>query len=93
VRVASKTGLVALKLFRPSRQDEADIVAPAKTGRVELSSFPLTPGKMSAFQVLAEVAATDPHPPRPGADAFVNRDRVECDARMGLRSMERSMPP
>ena len=63
VRVASEGGLVALILFRRSRQDEADIVALVKTGRVELSSFPLSAEKMSAFQRLVEAAATDPHPP------------------------------
>lgn len=63
VRVASESGLVALKLFRQSRQDEADIVALVKTGRADLSSFRLAPEKMSAFRDLVEVAATDPHPP------------------------------
>jgi len=63
VRVASESGLVVLKLFRLSRQDEADIVALVKTGRVDLSSFRLAPEKMSAFCDLVEVAATDPHPP------------------------------
>jgi len=63
VRVASESGLVAMKLFRRSRQDEADIVALIKTGRVDLTRFPLTPDKMSAFRELVEVATTDPHPP------------------------------
>jgi hypothetical protein len=63
VQVASESGLVALKLFRRSRQDEADIVAIIKTGRVELSGFPLSAEKMLAFHELVEAAATDPHPP------------------------------
>ncbi len=63
VQVASESGLVALQLFRSSRQDEADIVALLKTGRVDLSSFPLSSALLSPFQELVEVAATDPHPP------------------------------
>jgi hypothetical protein len=63
VRVASESGLVALKLFRLSRQDEAEIVALVKTGRVDLAGFRLPPEQMSTFQGLVEVAATDPHPP------------------------------
>ena len=63
VRVASESGLVALKLFRLSFQDKADIVALVKTGRVDLSNVPLTVEKMSAFRELEELATTDPHPP------------------------------
>jgi hypothetical protein len=63
LRVASESGLVALKLFRSSLQDQADIVALLKTGRVDLSSFPLVAEKMSAFRELVAVAAADPHPP------------------------------
>jgi hypothetical protein len=63
VRVASESGLVALKPFRHSRQDEADIIALIKTGRVDISSFPLSAEKMSAVRDLDETAATDPHPP------------------------------
>lgn len=63
VLVTSESGLVALKLLRRSRQDEADIVALIKTGRVDLSGFPLAPKKMAAFRELVEIAATDPHPP------------------------------
>ncbi|MGC2415660.1 MAG: hypothetical protein WA459_23550 [Stellaceae bacterium] len=63
VSVASETGLVALKLFPRSRQDEADIVALIKTGRVDLSGFPLTAEIMPAFRELVDAAATDPHPP------------------------------
>jgi len=63
VCVASESGLVALKLFRNSHQDEADIMALVKTGRVDLSNFSLPLEKMSAFRELVEVAKTDPHPP------------------------------
>lgn len=63
VQVASEAGLVALKVFRRSRQDEADIIALIKTGRVDLSGFPLPPEIMSAFRELVEAAAMDPHPP------------------------------
>lgn len=62
LRVASESGLVALKLFRLSRQDEADIIALVKTGRVDLSPFPLSVDKIRAFQELNALAATDPHP-------------------------------
>ena len=63
VRVASESGLVALKVYRLSRQDQADIVALVKTGRVDLSGFPLSAEKMSAPRELREAAKTDPHPP------------------------------
>lgn len=63
VRVASESGLVALKLFRRSRQDEADIIALIKTGRVDVSGFPLSAEEMSRFRELVEAAATDPHLP------------------------------
>ncbi len=62
VRVVSESGLVALKLFRRSRQDEADIVASVKTDRVDLSTFPLSAERMAAFRELVEAAKTDPHP-------------------------------
>jgi hypothetical protein len=62
-RVASESGLVALKPFRRSRQDEADIIGLIKTGRVDLSVFPLSAKKMSAFRELVEVAQNGPHPP------------------------------
>jgi hypothetical protein len=63
LQVASESGLVALKLFRLSYQDKADIVALIKTGRVGLSGFSLPAEKMAAFRELVETAATDPHPP------------------------------
>jgi hypothetical protein len=63
IRVAAPSGLVALKLFRLSAQDKADIVALVKIGRVDLSRFPLPPEKLSAFEIPASEAETDPHPP------------------------------
>lgn len=43
IRIASKSGLVALKLGRWSRQDQADIEALFKTGNIDVSPFPLSP--------------------------------------------------
>ncbi len=63
IRVASESGLVALKLFRKSYYDQGDIVALIKTGRVDLSGFPLAPENMAAFWELVEDAKTDPRPP------------------------------
>jgi len=63
IRVATPSGLVALKLFRFSAQDCADIIALIKTGRVDLSGFPLPPEKLVAFDALVSEAKTDPHPP------------------------------
>jgi hypothetical protein len=62
IRVATPSGLVALKLFRLSAHDKADIIALIKTGRVGLSEFPLPPEKLVAFDALVSEAATDPHP-------------------------------
>lgn len=42
VRVASPSGIVALKLHRLKNHDVGDIVAMHDTGRVDLSKFPLT---------------------------------------------------
>jgi hypothetical protein len=63
IRVASAAGLVALKLFRFSAQDRADIVALSETRRVDLSGLPLPPEKLAAFEALVSEAKTDPHPP------------------------------
>jgi hypothetical protein len=63
IRVATPSGLVALKLFRFSAQDCADIIALIKIGRVDLSEFPLPPEKLAAFDALVSEAATDSHPP------------------------------
>jgi len=63
IRVASAAGLVALKLFRLSMQDKADIIALIKSGRMaDLDQFPLPPDKVVAFQELAAAAQSDPHP-------------------------------
>jgi hypothetical protein len=60
IRVASASGLVALKLFRSSMRDKADIVALLKTGHVDLAGWPLSPEMLAAFEALVEVARTDP---------------------------------
>jgi hypothetical protein len=60
IRVASASGLVALKLFRSSMQDKADIVALVKTGHVDLSGWPVSSEMLAAFEALVEVARTDP---------------------------------
>jgi hypothetical protein len=63
IKIASASGLVALKLFRLSLQDKADIVALIKSGRIEdLSSFSLPPERMAAFEELKTAAQSDPHP-------------------------------
>jgi hypothetical protein len=59
IRVASASGLVALKLFRSSMQDRADIVALIKTGHVDLSGWPLSPEMLAAFEALVVVARTE----------------------------------
>jgi hypothetical protein len=61
IRVASASGLVALKLFRSSMQDKADMVALIKTGHVDLAGWPLSPDMLAAFEALVEVAKTDLH--------------------------------
>ncbi len=62
IQVASESGLVALKLFRLSRQDQADIIALVKTGRVDMTGFPLPTDKLVAFDTLEQESVTDPHP-------------------------------
>lgn len=63
IRVASATGLVALKLYRLSFQDKADIVALINSGLVsDLSEFGLPSDKMVSFEKLAAEAQDDPHP-------------------------------
>ena len=62
IRVATPSGLVALKLSRLSAHDKADIIALIKTGRVDLSGFQLPPEKLVALDALVSEAATDPHP-------------------------------
>ena len=60
IRVASASGLVALKLFRSSMRDRADIVDLIKTGQVDLSGWPLSSEMLAAFDALVETAKTDP---------------------------------
>jgi len=60
IRVASASGLVALKLLRSSMQDKADIVALVNTEHVDLSGWPLPPEMLGVFEALVEVARTDP---------------------------------
>jgi len=60
IRVASASGLVALKLFRSSMRDRADIVALLKTGHVDLSGWPLPPEMLPSFEALVELAKIDP---------------------------------
>jgi hypothetical protein len=63
IRIASAAGLVALKLFRLSVQDKADIVALIKSGRVsDLTTFALPLDKVAMFDELVIIAQTDPHP-------------------------------
>ncbi|MGO8914916.1 MAG: hypothetical protein ACLQJR_03300 [Stellaceae bacterium] len=56
VKIANASGLVALKLFRSSMQDRADIVALIKTSRVALTDFPLGSDRLSMFDELAAQA-------------------------------------
>ena len=54
IKVASKSGLVASKLSRFSRQDQADIENLIKLGGVDLSEFPLTPVQLSNFKKIKD---------------------------------------
>jgi hypothetical protein len=63
IQIASAPGLVALKLFRFSAQDRADIVGLLEIGLVDLSGFSLPPEKLAAFEALVSEAKIDPHPP------------------------------
>jgi hypothetical protein len=61
IRVSTASALVSLKLFSLRRvRDEADVVALIKTGRVDLSGWPLPPEKVSAYEGLIETAKVDP---------------------------------
>jgi hypothetical protein len=62
IKIASASGLAALKLFRLSMQDKADLAALVKTGRVNVNGFALPPEKLQAFEVLEVEAWHDPHP-------------------------------
>ncbi len=59
IRVASPSGLVALKLQRLHAIDEADIVQLIQTGAIELSAFSLTDGQLAAFARLQVRAALE----------------------------------
>jgi hypothetical protein len=63
LKVASESGIVAMKLFRLSLQDQADIVALIKTGRVNLDQVMRPADKRTAFDQLVSDAQTDPHLP------------------------------
>lgn len=62
IRVATVSGLVALKLHRRSAQDRADIIALIKTGHVDLGPFTIGVKERQAYDALVEEASTDPHP-------------------------------
>lgn len=63
VAVASESGLVALKLYRQSFQDRADVVAVIKTRRVDLTGSRYRLKRCRHFIELVEAAKTDLHPP------------------------------
>ena len=57
VRIASASGLVAMKLFGRLRlQDQADIVDLIKTGRIDLTEFSLDSATLKAFDELKEIS-------------------------------------
>jgi hypothetical protein len=65
LRYASAAGLVALKLFRLSAQDKADIIALIKAQSVkaaDLDPFELTEDQVALFVGLVHEAEHDPHP-------------------------------
>lgn len=65
VKVASAAGLIALKLFRASAQDKADIIALIKSRGVRLedmSTYSLPQPQLQIFKQLLKDAADDPHP-------------------------------
>jgi len=62
VKIASASGLIALKLHRLSMQDKADIIALIKTGTVNVDGFALPPETLRALEVLEMEAPHDPHP-------------------------------
>lgn len=59
IRVASPSGLVALKLQRRHAIDEADIVQLIQTGLTDLTAFPLTDGQLAAYARLQTRAAKE----------------------------------
>ncbi len=60
IRVASPSGLVAMKLGRFSRQDQADIVNLIKNTQVDISGFALDAKQIEAFKALEQEANTEP---------------------------------
>jgi len=56
VRIASPSGIVALKLQRYRRQDQADIVALISTGKVDISQFDLNPLQKQQYAELEREA-------------------------------------
>jgi len=56
MKIASKSGLVALKLFRSSRKDLADIEQLVETGDIDLTPFVdwLTPEQMKIFKEIEQ---------------------------------------
>lgn len=59
IRVASASGIVALKLQRLHAIDEADIIQLIQTGSVDLSSFPLAADRLAEFARLKDRAAKE----------------------------------
>ena len=63
IRVVTAAGLIALKLYRLSMQDKADIVALIKSRRVSgMAEFRLPADKTATFDALVDAAKSDPHP-------------------------------
>jgi hypothetical protein len=52
IRVASPTGLVALKLQRMSRYDEGDIWGLIETGKVDLSGWPISQAQFDVYNTI-----------------------------------------
>jgi hypothetical protein len=63
IKVASPSGLAAMKLYRASLQDQADIVALIHAGQVDITAFPVPGDKRALFQQLVEQAENEKQPP------------------------------
>lgn len=59
VKIASRSALVAMKLFGRMIRDKADIVALIKSGPIDLTEFSLDKAKLKAFDDLMEAAARE----------------------------------
>jgi hypothetical protein len=59
MRIASPSGLVALKLFRLRMQDKADIVELIKAANVSLEGFPLSDDQLHAYGELVKQAEVE----------------------------------